>query len=1143
MNELPSREVAVFNAALLLPVEERGAYVQLACAGDGSLHARVLTLLQASDRATGFMEAPASGAQRPRLADGRDGASRSESPLAEKVGDRVGRYKLLQQIGEGGCGVVYMAEQEEPVRRRVALKVIKVGMDTRAVIARFEAERQALALMEHPNIARVLDAGATEAGRPFFVMELVRGLKITGFCDQGNVPARERLALFIKVCQAIQHAHQKGIIHRDIKPSNILVTVNDGVAVPKVIDFGIAKATQGRLTDQTLVTAFEQFIGTPAYMSPEQAALTSLDIDTRSDIYSLGVLLYELLTGRTPFDQKELLATGLEEMRRTIREKEPLPPSTRLTTLVDSELTTVARQRCCEPPRLVHFVRGDLDWIVMKCLEKERGRRYETANGLAMDVQRFLASEPIVARPPSRLYGLQKLVRRNKLVFGAASAVLGALVLGLGVSTWQYVEKSKAEREQNRLRLAALQAQVNESRLRHEAESAELAARKKAYASDMNLLQQALAADDLARAQDLLNRQRPAPGQQDLRGWEWRYFWQFCQSDAAFTLYQSSNSITSVAFSPDSRFLAVGTYAGEVTVWDVVTRSLLFQEVGIATTPARLAFAPTGSLLAFGQEVSKKEYRLVLWDLIEGHKPRQLRTEDAIRDLTFLTDGRLCANEFSRSNNITIWDLASGTVVRRVTGGTPTYGMGTLFTATSDGQRFVHTMGGSSHSVRVVDFEDGRENILRVSDELTTALAFVDGGKILVTGSGYAEGAIKLWNLDTRQPVGQLEGHRSWVSQIKLLPDGKTLLSASADRTVRFWDLKARQLTRTLHGSGGELWTADASPDGRWVASGGKDGSVAIWDLNSASSRTPPNRKLETPGVEWWTDSPDGRILGTIRSRHLLLYDSATFQPLGEPNPAWTNVRIFNFSSDMRRLVVGEGNGAVSVWDVPGKRLLKQFFPDPAPAYAFDCVFLDYDTNLLTVGTERVLRIWDTATWKELYSWPYSNFTGSFTFHPDGEVAGMASASGKVALVSIRDPSSLRQFDCQKRIASIHISLDGQTLAVASENGTVELWDIPTQKRSALLRGVLLGYHSLAFSPDGKRVAAGSNGQEAVKMWDLQSHEEVATLAGQGSFFTNLKFSTDGNTIAAKNWNGVIHFWTAPSWKEIETAETEKRLK
>jgi serine/threonine protein kinase len=381
----------------------------------------------------------------------------------EKPGDRIGRYKLLQPIGEGGCGVVYMAEQEEPVRRRVALKVIKLGMDTKSVIARFEAERQALALMDHPNIAKVLDAGATEVGRPFFVMELVRGIKITDYCDQNKLSTSERLALFIQVCNAIQHAHQKGIIHRDIKPSNILVTLHDGVPVPKVIDFGIAKATQGRLTDQTLFTAFEQFIGTPAYMSPEQAEMSGLDIDTRSDIYALGVLLYELLTGRTPFDAKELLQSGLDELRRTIREKEPARPSTRLSTMLSADLTSVAQHRRAEAPKLIHLLRGDLDWIVMKALEKDRTRRYETANGLAADVQRYLSNEPVTARPPSTIYRFQKLVRRNKTVFVATSAGMAALVIGLISALYLYAQQRSALHR-------AIAAEQNEKQLREAAE-------------------------------------------------------------------------------------------------------------------------------------------------------------------------------------------------------------------------------------------------------------------------------------------------------------------------------------------------------------------------------------------------------------------------------------------------------------------------------------------------------------------------------------------------------------------------------------------------------------------------------------------------------------------------------------------------
>ena len=449
MTAEPNREVAVLNAALELAAEQRGAYLAEACAGDPVLRQQVEALLQAHEEAEGFLEAPPTGLGCKRTAP-------LLTPLTETAGHKIGRYKLLQQIGEGGCGVVYMAEQEEPVRRRVALKVIKLGMDTKQVIARFEAERQALALMDHPNIAKVLDAGTTETGRPFFVMELVRGVKITDFCDENQVSTQDRLKLFIQVCQAIQHAHQKGVIHRDIKPSNILVTLNDGVPVPKVIDFGIAKATAGRLTDQTLFTAFEQFIGTPAYMSPEQAVMTSLDIDTRSDIYSLGVLIYELLTSRTPFDQQELLAAGLDEMRRTIREKQPPKPSTRLGAMAGETLTTTAKHRQTEAPKLIHLVRGDLDWIVMKCLEKDRARRYETANGLARDIERHLNCEPVVARPPSRLYEFQKTVRRHKFGFAAGVALITVLAVGVIISTMEAIRATRAEREQARQRQIAV---------------------------------------------------------------------------------------------------------------------------------------------------------------------------------------------------------------------------------------------------------------------------------------------------------------------------------------------------------------------------------------------------------------------------------------------------------------------------------------------------------------------------------------------------------------------------------------------------------------------------------------------------------------------------------------------------------------
>jgi len=437
MSETHKPVGAIFDTAIELPPERRAAYLHEACAGDDSLRQRVEALLRAHEVAGTFMESLA-------VAPGRETVVIKP---AEQLGNKIDRYKLLQQIGEGGCGVVYMAEQEQPVRRRVALKVIKLGMDTKSVIARFEAERQTLALMDHPNIAKVLDAGATETGRPYFVMELVRGIKITEFCDKNNLSTRERLKLFIQVCGAIQHAHQKSIIHRDIKPSNILVTLNDGVPLPMVIDFGIAKATQQRLTDKTLFTAFEQFIGTPAYMSPEQAEMNALGVDTRSDIYSLGVLLYELLTGKTPFAEQDLLQNGVEEIRRIIREVEPMRPSTRLSTMVAGELTMTANHRQVEPPKLIHAVRGELDWIVMKALDKDRGRRYETANGFARDVERYLADEPVTACPPSKIYQFGKTVRRHKFAFTLAASVLVALVIGLGISSYLYLQERQAQKE------------------------------------------------------------------------------------------------------------------------------------------------------------------------------------------------------------------------------------------------------------------------------------------------------------------------------------------------------------------------------------------------------------------------------------------------------------------------------------------------------------------------------------------------------------------------------------------------------------------------------------------------------------------------------------------------------------------------
>ena len=632
----------LFLAATDLPAADRAVFLTEQCGGDAGLLAAVERLLAAHDAPDGRVALSGGGPTGPATStfvpdDPVDLTRTTTHHPADGPGlVLAGRYKLVEPIGEGGMGTVWMAQQVEPVRRPVAVKLIKAGMDSRAVLARFEAERQALALMDHPNIAKVFDAGLTADGRPFFVMELVKGVPITQFCDARKLTPRERLELFVPICQAIQHAHQKGIIHRDIKPSNVLVALYDDRPVPKVIDFGVAKAAGSPLTDKTLMTGFGAVVGTPEYMSPEQASFNQLDVDTRSDVYSLGVLLYELLTGSPPHPRKELEKAGLLEILRVVREQEPPQPSVRLST--SQMLASIAAVRGTEPARLARLVRGELDWLVMKALEKDRTRRYDTANAFAAEVQRYLAGEPVQAVPPSTGYRLRKFYRRNRVGVLTAAVFAVLLLAGAAVSGWQAVVASRAEKVANDERDAAGRARDAEADARRQADDARGQAEstltetrtttaRMTYERAQALCEEGKADLGLLWMARSLELTPPAATDLDrvirlsLNLWT-RQHATVRTTPAGFGL-PHSGIITESAVSPDDRAVLTTDDKGDAKLWDLPVGQLRFAlplEPGAAPAKGqwsgggRVAFSPDGRLAA----ASRLDFRVRVWNAATG---------------------------------------------------------------------------------------------------------------------------------------------------------------------------------------------------------------------------------------------------------------------------------------------------------------------------------------------------------------------------------------------------------------------------------------------------------------------------------------------------------------------------------------------
>ncbi len=1066
----------------------------------------------------------------------------TSTPVLQPLRNKIGPYKLMEKIGEGGFGLVYVAEQQSPVKRKVALKVIKPGMDSREVIARFEAERQALAMMDHPNIARVFDAGTTELGHPYFVMELVRGVPITEYCDEQRLTMRERLELFVSVCQAVQHAHQKGIIHRDIKPSNVLVTLHDGRPVVKVIDFGVAKAVHQQLTDKTIYTRFAQVIGTPLYMSPEQAEMSGLDIDTRSDIYSLGVMLYELLTGTTPFDRERLAKLALDERVQIIRHEEPPKPSTRLRQSGDT-LPSIAEQRRIEPAKLSRMFRGDLDWITMKALEKDRTRRYETASALAADVLRYLQDEPVEASPPSTAYRLKKFARRYRKVLATATAFVALLLAGIVVSAGFAISESKSRGLAEQLRLQADDEAKNsraaereaewEKRLALKAEAKAVAARadeeaqrknalaaldrseKSLYLNRIALAERNWQANNPRRAGEILDACPPK-----FRDWEWNYLNRLVHAEL-LTL-PGDNAVSS----PDGVLLA--TSDGEaVRIRNARSGKISMILRGGHAIPfvQSLAFSPDSRRLA----AVCQDGEIWIWDLVPNGRTLKIRvrlSEETIKSpldhpvtLAFSPDGKRIAmagveseklNEAQlRPDDLVVWDAMSGKELLKVSG------TGRSVAFSSDGKRLAMTrctfvkigstlQGPFTEGIRILAADTGAE-VLRFApwerdgphhyrSEDDCHLVFSPNGKWLASARG---NEIKIWDAATAKEAQTLRGHSLPVTRLAFNEDSKRLASASRDETVRIWNPQRSDALAVYRGHVGTVAGVSFCRGDGIIASTGQDHTVRLW---SASAEQGPrdisgvNALMGSIGV-----SPDGALIAMARvegvSAALVLMDPSTGRQT-------RTLRLFP------RIADSVAPHASLVFSSDGRRLASAF--------------------------EKDVQVWDVAVGEEL-----AHFSGLFDFErrglafsPDAARLAFSASDDSVEVWDIHDRKRLVRYPGhQGPVTTIAFSPRGDRVASGSTDGTVQVWQAATGQKICTLEGSRV-QACVVFSPDGTQLLA-STADKAVCVWDLEKQARIRTLRGHKMSVWGIAFNPTGTRVATVGGDRVTRLWTWPDCEEI----------
>ncbi|MBX3746657.1 MAG: protein kinase [Verrucomicrobiae bacterium] len=1118
-----AREREVFLVALeCASLEERQAYLDRACGVDGRLRAAVEELIRGhGDEA--FMRSPAIGQPGTPARE-----SGNRPPVWDRPGDRIGPYRLDRVVGEGGCGTVYEAHQEEPIRRRVALKILRPGMDTRSVIARFEAERQALAWMDHPHIARVLDAGASAGGRPYFVMEFVEGLRITGHCERAGLTLPERLGLFLGVCQAIQHAHQKGVIHRDLKPSNVLVATSEGVAVPKVIDFGIAKALDAGRSGSPQATSIATILGTPAYMSPEQAGFGGGDADTRTDVYGLGALLYEMLTGRPPFDPKRLAGLDVVELKRVVQEEVPPRPS-----------------QCREG---LSGLRGELDWVVMKCLEKDRSRRYATVNELELEVRRYLAGEPVLARPPSAGYRARKFVARHRVGMLAATLLALSVLAGSGVAIWQGLE-------QRRLAEAADAARRDQERLRERAEAMAGAARYQAYVADMNLASMAVKDRNFGRARQILDAHVPAHPELDLRGWEWWHLRQACESEVWYTLGQWPDAVVVLEPSPDGGWLAVGGLEGGVGVWEMEER----RERGRWSTgdlPAVLAVSPASGALAFRVQDHDGAWVRV-WDVDAWALVFERRLNATVSLLAYDRSGESLL-AVTTAGDWVKWAAADGSEWER--GTLPMAADAEHLAVTTDLRRVAVLS--AEGVVRMVELSTGREEWAQPPQFVRyVGVAFSPDGHFLVCW-GSSGGTVHFRLVETGRSSGGGMPLTARVNAIRFAPDGQRMASAGIDQRVAISGLNiyrapepppllrgrsgsaaprpprqewlslppafAHRPQILLRGHESDVLALAWLPDQRTLLSAGRDGRILAWDTHNVG-RDPAAPQIIPDAARAWgwaADSEGSGSVLTVDEEGAVRHWSPAQETPGEP--------LFNLGSkDGAVLIAAQGDvlaevgpdGEVAVWEVTNTTRRWEVRPGRQP---IELLALHPDLGRLVVRDgEGRFHAWDYRHGREVHGWegpdPSQNAPAGFSL--DGRWGVFVAADGTATAVEIGTGAKSTFALGVRRAHRVVLDPHGRWILVLDRAGAASVWDRITGSRVATLEGFQEPIRTAAFSPDGSRLVAAGESLGDLRIYETAGFREVLRIEGGPTPVDSVSFSPDGHGLAVGSPLRNVTIW------------------